>query len=419
MSHTPVPESLYRQAALEAAFMQKHGKALLLPAIGHVKLCIGLFFICLGVATFVATQTFQQKALVSGYLESTGSAVSINSKESTGIVEKVLVKNGQRVNKDTPLITIERADISIAGKQAHAKRLLRLQNEALIIDKMYAQRFSFWQNTAAQLTAKIEASRTNLSILNKQLRIAKQQRVISEQALDGAQILNSQQLIAHNELNQAKLQALNMTQNEEQLQLSLNQETSALNDLVQQKSQHHLNLKTIEHEREMAKIELQTRLQSLQESGLYTLYAPAKGEVHNLYVKAGDNLSFQQTLLQILPQSHEYEAVLHVPNKDIGFVEVGQEVQIKLDAFSFQKYGSIKGEISLVSKQTFNADTAPANSSHSVYVVKASLRKNSMRAKGEDWPLKAGMHLSANIVLDEPTLLEYLLAPLKDMMGAV
>lgn len=419
MSNTQATTSLYRKEALDAAFMHKHGKVLLLPTIGHVKLCIALFCICVGVGTFVATQTFQQKASVSGYLKSTGSAVSINSKESTGIVEKVLVTNGQVVDKGTPLISIQRADISIAGKDAHEKRFLRLHNEEGIINKMYKQRFTAWHNKAAQLALKIKASKTNHSILNKQLLVAEQQRDISEQAFNGAQALNAQQLVAQSELNQAKLQLLNMTQNKEQLALALNQETSALNDLTQQQSQHYLDFETIKHEHDMAKLDIQTRLQSLKESGLYTLYAPAKGEVHNLYIKAGDNLSFQQALLQILPQEHEYEAVLHVPNKDIGFVEVGQEVQIKLDAFSFQKYGSIKGAISLVSKQTYTAHAAQASNSPSVYVVKATLQKNSMRAKGEDWPLKAGMQLSAHIVLDEPTLLEYLLAPIKDMLGAV
>jgi membrane fusion protein len=418
VSSNQAQNSLYRPAALEAAFMHKHGKVLLLPAISHVKLSIGLFLICTSIASFVATQTFQQKASVSGYLESTGSAVSINSKESTGIVAKVLVKNGQFVNKDTPLLSIERAEVNISGKHAHAQRLLRLQNEEGIMDKMYEQRFSSWRNTAAQLATRIKASQTNLSILNKQLHVAEQQRAISEKTFNGALALNKQQLVAQSELDQAKLQVLNLTQNKEQLLLSINQEASILHDLTQQQSQHELDFEAIEHELAIAQLDIQTRRQSLNESGIYTVYSPTKGEIHNLYVKAGDNLNFQQALLQILPKEQEYEAVLHVPNKDIGFVEVGQDVEIKLDAFSFQKYGSIKGKISLVSKQTFTVNKTQTSQSPSVYIVKVALLKNSMRAKGEDWPLKAGMHLSANIVLDEPTLLEYLLAPLKDMLGA-
>jgi hemolysin D len=53
-------------------------------------------------------------------------------------------------------------------------------------------------------------------------------------------------------------------------------------------------------------------------------------------------------LLRIVPNDAELEIEALLPNKDIGFVSVGQEVMIKIEAFPFTRYGVVHGRVTAV-----------------------------------------------------------------------
>lgn len=408
---------LYRQAAINAAFMQQHGKTMLLPSIHHAALYAVLILICASLAVFVSTQGFQQKASVTGYLQSTGSDISITSKESTGVVKAIHVSNADIVEKGAALLTIERNSASVQGENAIEERSIRLQNEGAIQSQIYAKKDAANKLQLTQIQNKISAIQHNITLINNQIAVSDQQLKIARDNWHASQQLAKQQLIALSEQNNAHMQLLSLQQNHDSLQFSYNQQQSTLQDAQQQLLQTRIDISQTEHERALYSLDLQTRLQNLQESAFYTIYAPTQGEVNNLYVKPGDNLSFQQALLQLLPTQTKYEAILHVPNAHIGFVEVKQKVDIKLDAFSYEKYGRMHGEVSLVSKQIHSPSEASFASPNTFYIVKVRLFDDEMQAKGQQWPIKSGMALQANIILGEPSLLEWLLAPVYNMLG--
>lgn len=408
---------LYRQAAIEAAFVQPHGKALLLPSINHVYLSIAILCICVLLIVFMTTQSFQQKAAVTGYLQSIGSNISITSKESTGVVKALHVTNGDMVLEGSPLLTIERGSLSLQGENGIQDRIARLQSEQVIQTQLYNQSIAAQMLRLQQLSSKLVTTQDNIELIKNQLNVSKQQQDIANEAWQNSQKLALQHLISISEKNQLHMQLLSLQKSHDALLFSYNQEQSSLEDIKQQISQQNIEVDKAEQKQALNKLELQSRMQNLRESASYVIYAPTQGEVNNFYVKPGDNLSFQQALMQLLPNNNEYEAILHVPNAHIGFVQKHQKVDIKIDAFSYQKYGSVLGEVSLVSKQTYIGEGLEASAQNTFYIVKVKLLNTHMQAKGQHWPIKSGMSLRANIVLSEPTLLEWLLAPLYDKLG--
>ena len=95
--------------------------------------------------------------------------------------------------------------------------------------------------------------------------------------------------------------------------------------------------------------------------------------------------------------------------KDIGFVHVGQEASVKLDAFSFQKYGTVDGTIIHVSPSA-NEDERLGL----VYKVKISIDKKSMNVDGTEVPITSGMTGTAEIKLAERRIIEFFIEPIAE-----
>ena len=83
-----------------------------------------------------------------------------------------------------------------------------------------------------------------------------------------------------------------------------------------------------------------------QKTDLSTLTAPVAGVVQDLAVHTfGGVVTPAQQLLRIVPADGEIEVDAVVANQDVGFVEIGQEAEIKIDTFPFTRYGLIHGRV--------------------------------------------------------------------------
>jgi hemolysin D len=75
---------------------------------------------------------------------------------------------------------------------------------------------------------------------------------------------------------------------------------------------------------------------------LMTLTAPVDGTVQQLAVRTvGGVVTEAQVLMVIVPKDDALEVEAFLENKDIGFVNAGQEAEVKIETFPFTKYGTI------------------------------------------------------------------------------
>src|SRR5262249_41926409 len=94
-----------------------------------------------------------------------------------------------------------------------------------------------------------------------------------------------------------------------------------------------------------------------QRTSLQKLTAPVDGVVQQLAVHTiGGVVQPAQVLMIIVPAESRLEIEAMVSNRDIGFVEVGQEAAIKIDTFNFTRYGLLHGKVLSVSRDAITRD---------------------------------------------------------------
>lgn len=138
------------------------------------------------------------------------------------------------------------------------------------------------------------------------------------------------------------------------------------------------------------------------------LTAPVDGTVQQLSVHTiGGVVKAADPLMIIVPDNSQLVVEASVLNKDIGFVEVGQAVAIKIESFPFTKYGLIDGEI-----VNLSADAVANETLGLVYTMRASLAHSSIIVNQKEVPLSPGMVATAEIKIGDRAAIEFFLAPL-------
>ena len=162
------------------------------------------------------------------------------------------------------------------------------------------------------------------------------------------------------------------------------------------------------------------------------LYAPIDGVVQQLSVTTVDQVvGAGQQLAVVTPTEPSLQVEALVANMDIGFVKVGQDVAVKLDAFPFTRFGALRGKVIRIAseavdeqeaKRTLANATASANPGASpsaqgqpesfVFPVTVAIEESAMRVDGASIPLTPGMTASVDIKTDSRRIIDYLLSPL-------
>jgi len=172
---------------------------------------------------------------------------------------------------------------------------------------------------------------------------------------------------------------------------------------------------------------------SRQLHALKWLRAPVSGLVQKLDVTTvGQVVTPAQSLVTIVPDGMPLIIEATVTNEDIGYIKVGQPVEVKVDTFPFQKYGSLKGTLVSISpdaeeKSAASRDTdtrsgasaanaaqkGSADNANSGYVYKVFVRtdRSQFRINGESRAVQSGMTVQADIVTDRRRVIEFFLSP--------
>jgi hemolysin D len=160
-----------------------------------------------------------------------------------------------------------------------------------------------------------------------------------------------------------------------------------------------------------------------EKAKLQHLVAPVTGMVQQLAVHTlGGVVTPAQPLLVVVPQGSELEIEAMISNKDIGFVEEGQEAQIKVDTFPFTRYGLLSGRILHVSGDAIapdppkdkngRAEEKEAKPQDLTFAARVSLGKKAMQIDNRVVALSPGMAVTVEVKIGRRRIISYLLSPL-------
>jgi membrane fusion protein len=142
----------------------------------------------------------------------------------------------------------------------------------------------------------------------------------------------------------------------------------------------------------------------------YTITAPVGGTVTALTARLGQPVEPQQSLMVVRPANARARVELYVPTQAAGFLAIGQDVRLAVDAFPYQRFGVVAGHIAQVSSVA-DPRAAPNGESIAVYLVTVDLERPSVWAFGRWQPLLPGMTVNARVITQKQTLLEWLFEP--------
>ena len=149
-------------------------------------------------------------------------------------------------------------------------------------------------------------------------------------------------------------------------------------------------------------------------SGLLSLRAPQSGIVKDLATHTTGTVVAPGTILMsLVPQSEPLQAEVLIKNEDIGFVHVGQQVQIKLAAYPFQKYGIIAGTIEHIGPDTTEKSGSADAPASAGYRALVRLERQQLSLENAALSLTAGMQIMVDIHQGRRTVMAYLLSPVQ------
>jgi hemolysin D len=158
--------------------------------------------------------------------------------------------------------------------------------------------------------------------------------------------------------------------------------------------------KALSLEQELVKAEQRGRLMHLT--------APVAGTVQQLAIHTvGGVVTPAQPLLVIVPQDNVLEVEAKLPNKDIGFVNPGQDAEVKVETFPFTKYGTLPGRVTQVSSDAIQDDKLGL-----IYSTRVKLASDTLRVENKTVCLTPGMAVTVEVKTGTRRVIEYFLSPL-------
>ena len=143
------------------------------------------------------------------------------------------------------------------------------------------------------------------------------------------------------------------------------------------------------------------------------LRAPMRGILNNLQVTTiGGVVRPGEEILQIIPLDEELFIEARVQPEDIAGVRRGQAATVKLSAYDYTIYGTLKGEVKLISADTFKDDRARDPDGDPHYKVTLAVDTTNLTERQTALEIRPGMQASVELHTGSKTVLQYLLKPL-------
>ncbi|MCK0150788.1 HlyD family efflux transporter periplasmic adaptor subunit [Marivita sp. S6314] len=141
------------------------------------------------------------------------------------------------------------------------------------------------------------------------------------------------------------------------------------------------------------------------------LVSPMHGVVNKLGVTTiGGVVRPGEEILQIIPLGEELFVEAKIAPENIANIRPGQEATIKLSAYDFTIFGSLKGRVDVVSADTFKDPRRPEAPAH--YKATVRVDKTSLTDRQRHLEIRPGMQATVELHTGEKTVLQYLLKPL-------
>lgn len=410
--------SLFRPEALEAQAQPWLGRVQLVRPLSLSLLTVGVLAALAAAIAFLTIAQYTRRATVPGVLVPDRGLIRLVPTAAGTVLERN-VAEGQTVASGDVLFVLglERTQLADAD-EVQVRRSLEERSRSLA-DAARQQQVLADARRAA-LDRRLAALEREATQLEGEAALQRQRRTLAEDALARLKSLEAQQFIS-----QAQVQS----KTEELLGLR-----AAEQALARQRAALERERAELEGERQTLPLLAESavggitrdlarlRRESAEQQGerRIVVRAPQSGTISAVLAETGQSVSPSSALASLVPSGARLQAQLYAPSSAVGFVRVGMPVQLRFEAFPFERFGHWPAHVVEVSRvplapSELAALALPATSAAAAAAGEPLFRITlalDARADAESTPLAAGMRLTADVLLDRRRLVAWLFEPL-------
>lgn len=408
---------LFRQEAIDAQREKLLGEVSVarpVPMWVFTALAVGT---AASLIAFVFWGEYTRRERVDGFLATDAGAARILTPEPGGILVELLVKEGQEVEAGAIIARLshERASVSEASTSERIKQTLDERMKKLTEEQEQTRLLARQQTE--QLRRRIADLKKEIAQIDTEIRVQK-----TRAAYARAEVQRMHDMVKNGFVSESALAAkrTEMLEQEGRTIALQRQRMSVERDLGAATAE----LPTIETKartlidqlaRQKSEIEQAHALEDARRES--TVRTTIAGTVTNIAAAQGDSLAEGAPIATVLPKGSGLHAQLLVPTRAVGFVQPGHEVVLRYEAFPFQRFGQYRGVVANVSRTvwTTNERVGPLVVREPAYRIDVKLERQTVTAAGQELPLRSGMLVNADILLEKRTVFEWVFEPVLEL----
>jgi membrane fusion protein len=411
------PPQLFRQEAIDAQREKFLGEATIarpVPTWVFTVLAAGVAFLLIAVALW---GQYTRRERVEGYLALDTGAARVLIPDA-GRVTELFIREGDELKAGDMMARVS-YDRSGTGGSTSEAVAAEMQSRRLILEKEREQWRELGGQQVQQVRRRARDLENELTQIDREMRLQETRVQSTREQAERFRALAGEKFVSD---MASKQKQDDVTDQEIKLQALRRQRAQVERDLGSARMEEPsiaLRARTQIEQVSRQISELQESMAQLEAKRESVIRAPMSGIVTNIAVNHGQSIAADAPLATVLPKGSGMHVELLVPTRAIGFIAKGQDVVLRYEAFPYERFGQYRGAVTDISRNVWTPGEriGPLSAREPVYRVDVALERQGVTALGQEIPLRPGMLVNADLLLEKRTLIEWIFEPVLQLKG--
>ena len=416
-----MPRQLFRQEAIDAQREKFLGEATIarpVPTWVFTALAAGTALLLIAVALW---GQYQRRERAEGYIALDAGAARVLVPDA-GRVTDLFIKEGEEVKAGDPMAKVSLDRSTGTEPSTNEAVAAEMQSRRGLLEKEQSQWRELGEQQVAQVHRRVSDLENELTQIDREMKLQQVRIKSARDQVERYQGLAGEKQFVSEALVKQKVDEV--TDQQIKLQALMRQRSQVERDLEAAKLDvPSIQLRSRTQVEQVARqiSELQEGLTQLEAKRETVIRAPMAGVVTNIAVNRGQSVAADAQFATVLPKGSGLHVELLVPTRAIGFVKNGQDVVLRYEAFPYERFGQYHGVITDIGRNVWSAGDhiGPLSAKEPVYRVDVKLDKQAVAAFGQEFALRPGMLVNADLLLEKRTLLEWIFEPVLQLKGRI
>jgi membrane fusion protein len=409
---------LFRQEAIDAQREKLLGEVSLARPVPLWIFTLVAAAFAVGLVAFSVWGEYARRERVDGFLALDSGAARLLAPEA-GVVAELLAKEGDEVQAGQPLIRLSFERGTASGATSGELVQKEITERMSVLEREQQQARVLGAQQAEILRRKVDDLQRELTQFDAEIKAQQSRLASARNEFQRAEELYKDKFYSESKLIEFRNNVLDQ---QVKLEASRRQRAGVERELSSAKAE----LPTVEMKVQAQLEQIRRQVSELQQGSVQeeakrenVIRAPITGVVTNIAANRGEAVAADAPLALVVPKGSGLHVQLLVPTRAIGFVQPGQDVVLRYDAFPFQRFGQYRGTVERVSRTVWSPGekVGPVTVREPVYRVDVKLDAQYVQSGDQKLALRPGMSVNADILQEKRKVWEWVFEPILSLKG--